>query len=273
MLPSSSRLAHRRTRGNASPADVPAMVRDAPFAPAPRVPLAQLVLSQIIDRIHSGALKPGDILPPETELMRMFGVGRSSLREALQGLRTLGLVDSRPGRGTMITSSAKNPLDHFAGPDTLDRLRKWALLDLLEVREALEGQAAALAAERGTRSDHELIRRAAAAVERDVAAGRSYFRANAKFHIAIARASRNRVLSEAVRNLVNQVRDYRERLMKEVDAMPRRDVAEHRAILDAICSGKSEDARKRMIEHIQGFAKLGIVPESTNLTPGRARRR
>ena len=62
-----------------------------------RIPLSQIVLDQLLEQIRKGTLRPGDLLPPEPELMRMLNVGRSSVREAVRGLITLGLVEARPG--------------------------------------------------------------------------------------------------------------------------------------------------------------------------------
>ena len=71
-------------------------------------------------------------------------------------------------------------------------------------------------------------------IERRVNAGLTYFRPNAAFHAAVARASHNNVLAESVQQLIGQVRLYRERLMREIKGMPAGDVAEHGAVLAAI---------------------------------------
>lgn len=63
------------------------------------MPLSQAVLEQLLARIRDGSIRAGDGLPGEYELMRMLKVGRSSIREVLRGLITMGLVETRPGRG------------------------------------------------------------------------------------------------------------------------------------------------------------------------------
>lgn len=224
---------------------------------ARRRSLSDTVLEQLLGQLRNGSIRPGDHLPGEHELMRMLGVGRSSVREALRGLITLGLVETRAGRGAVIVARAPNPLAGLAsGADTADVLQKWAVLDLLEVRECLEGQAAALAAERASPLDLVTIERHALELERRVAAGTTYFRSNAAFHTAVARASHNNVLAESVQQLVGQVRVYRERLMREIRSMPAGDVAEHRAVLDAIRARDPERARAAMVAHIRRFAEL-----------------
>jgi GntR family transcriptional regulator, transcriptional repressor for pyruvate dehydrogenase complex len=222
--------------------------------PARREAVSQIILDQMLAQIRDGRLKPGERLPTEGELARLFQVGRSSVREALRGLITLGLIDTKPGRGAIVAHAAESPL--AARAMTVEQLNIRALLDLLEVREGLEGQAAEYAARRATRREVKELLLLQAAVERDIRQGRTYFRTNAAFHTAIARAARNSVLTESIRLLAGQVRGYRERLMRELPSMPQEDLIEHRAILDAIAAHAPERAREAMVAHIRSFSKL-----------------
>jgi GntR family transcriptional repressor for pyruvate dehydrogenase complex len=218
--------------------------------PAKRVALSQVVFDQLLGRIKDGSLRSGDRLPSENELRRMLRVGRSSVREALRSLITMGLIDTKPGRGAIVTVRHRNPLAYLdVAGRSVEHVQKWALLDLLEVRECLEGQAAVLAAARATPQDLIAIEGFAREMERQIADGRTYFRSNAAYHSAIARASHNSILSESVRRLIGQVRAFRERLMREVQDMPERDVAEHREILEAIQLHEPEHAQHAMIRH------------------------
>lgn len=224
---------------------------------ASRVPLSQVVLDQLMEQIRNGSLRPGDRLPTEHELARALEVGRSSVREAFRGLIAFGLIETRPGRGAVVTHQARSPLAHLrSSAHLLERVQTLALLDLLEVRECLEGQAAELAAQRATPEDVVTIERAALGVERQVAAGRSYFRSNADFHRAIAQATHNNVLAESVHQLIMQVRELRERMMREMPGMPDRDIVEHRAIAEAIRRRRPGLAREAMVRHIRSFAAL-----------------
>jgi GntR family transcriptional repressor for pyruvate dehydrogenase complex len=225
--------------------------------PAQRIPLSQVVLDQLLAQIRNGSLRPGDRLPGEYELMRRLGVGRSSVREALRGLITLGLVETKPSRGAVVLARTGSPLAHLRPyQESIVHLQKWAVLDLLEVRESLEGQAAELAAERATPADLVAIERAALDVEKRIAEGHTYFRANTVFHLAIARASHNSVLAESLQYLLKEVRAFRERLMREIKGITARDMAEHRAIREAIQRRKPAGARAAMVRHIRSFAKL-----------------
>jgi len=225
--------------------------------PTQRISLSQAVLDQLLARIEDGSIKPGDRLPGEYALMRQLEVGRSSVREAIRGLITLGLVETKPGRGAIVLAGMRSPLAHLQTQRlSIEHLQKWEILDLLEVRESLEGQAAQLSAERATPPEVAVIRRYALEVERQIAEGRTYFRANSGFHFAIARASHNSVLAESVRRLIGEVRAYRERLMREIREMPERDVAEHQAILQAIQDHDPKRARRIMIKHLRSFAEI-----------------
>jgi GntR family transcriptional repressor for pyruvate dehydrogenase complex len=226
------------------------------FKPASRTLVSQDVLDQILAEIREGRIKPGERLPSERLLMAAFAVGRSTVREALQGLVTLGLVSNRQGRGAIVTTQATSPFASLRRSVDLEQLNKRALLDLLEVREALEGKAAEFAALRATADDIVELERQYDIVEREVRANRTYFRSNALFHKAIATAAHNPVLAESINLLVGQVRQYRERMMREIPLMPRRDVREHLAVLTAIRRHNPDRARQAMIEHIRSFARI-----------------
>ena len=224
--------------------------------PAQRVSLSQTVLDQLLEQIRKGTLRPGDRLPGEYELMGMLNVGRSSVREALRGLVVLGLVETKPRRGAIVVSKDLNPLAHLRAGKSIERLKKWALLDLLEVRECLEGKAAQMAAERATPADLVAITRHASEVEKDILAEKSYFRPNARFHLAIARASHNSTLAESIQHVIGRVRDYRERMIREMKGMPKKDLEEHTSILQAIRDREPDRARRAMVMHIKSFVRV-----------------
>jgi GntR family transcriptional repressor for pyruvate dehydrogenase complex len=130
------------------------------------------------------------------------------------------------------------------------------VLDLLEVRECLEGQAAWLAATRALPADVVKMREAALKVEKCITQGQTYFRPNVEFHMAVAGAAHNSALTESLRCLLGEVRDFRERLMREITGITSRDLGEHRAILQAIESHNPAGARRSMVRHIRKFAAL-----------------
>lgn len=236
--------------------------------PPRRISLSQVVVDQILRLIQEGQLRPGDRMPSEAEMTRMLNIGRSSVREGLRGLSILGVIETSSGRATTVSETATSPLDHVRN-SAIGTLRVHTLLDLLEVRESLEGQAAYLAAERASKSDVMAIRAAANQVSKDVSRQKVYFQSNTAFHISIARASRNRILEKSISLLIGQVRDLRIKMMKSLADMPARDVAEHAAILEAIAARQPAAARRAMMNHIRSFVAL---IEAAQLMPGASRR-
>src|SRR3982074_911032 len=109
--------------------------------------LYQQIVQQIEESIEKGQLKPGDQLPAERELAQQFGVSRTAVREALKTLREKGLVEAYAGRGTFVTNETARSMRH-----TLDRMIRSGTsegaVQLVEVREILEPEIAALAAQR-----------------------------------------------------------------------------------------------------------------------------
>ena len=216
-----------------------------------RVSVAESVSERLMALIHQGRIRPGERLPTEQELMARLKVGRSSVREAVRSLALLGVVETRPRIGTVVISPVANRI----GRDVKASIAGWALRDVFEVRLVLEQEAAALASIHATAEHIAEIRRHAEALERKVAKRRGYFRENVAFHLAIAAASRNGVLRNTLAGMIDTLRDLREALsdsdiVKHVEAVPQRDVSDHRAILAAIALRDAEAARASMAAHL-----------------------
>ena len=113
--------------------------------------LYEQIVQQIEESILKGEIVEGSQLPAERELAEQFGVSRTAVREAIKALQEKGLVDALPGRGTFVTNGSSNGMRR-----SLDRMVKGGeshgLAYLVEVREMLEPEIAALAA---TRADYE----------------------------------------------------------------------------------------------------------------------
>ena len=116
--------------------------------------LYEQIVQQIEDSILKGELTEGSQLPAERELAEQFGVSRTAVREAIKALQEKGLVDAFPGRGTFVTNGSSNSMRR-----SLDRIIKTGDQDgstyLVEVREILEPEIAALAASRADYEDLE----------------------------------------------------------------------------------------------------------------------
>ncbi|MDE1164901.1 MAG: transcriptional regulator GlcC [Pseudomonas sp.] len=166
--------------------------------------VADVVAEQIEQLVVDGVLKVGQTLPSERRMCEKLGVSRSALREGLQLLRARGIIDTRHGSGSTVASltpaADASPLMHLfaAQPRTL--------YDLLEVRALLEGEAARLAAERGTEADFVLLGRRyqdmlAAHAQMASVGHQDHAQRDHAFHLAIVEASHNPVLVHTLQSL------------------------------------------------------------------------
>src|SRR5947207_6224985 len=150
------------------------------------------VAEQIRRVISEGALKPGDLLPPERELVAKLGVGRSSIRDAVRTLEVMGILEPRQGHGTVVRDLSA---DALVVPLSLVLTRKRELVtELLDVRRMIEPGLAARAAKNAT---DEEIARMAEILERHEAKllrGEQAIDEDSDFHYAIALAARNSVV-------------------------------------------------------------------------------
>lgn len=163
-------------------------------APVPRVSLVDSTLSALTNAIEDGRWGVGSRLPRETELSEQLGVGRNTVREAIRVLAYKGMLEVRQGDGTYVRSQRDQS-------HTLQVLKSADWRDHLELRALLESEVARFAAARRTAQDlREMKRCLKQRGERaDHASEAKFFDADAKFHLAIAKASHNAALEELFR--------------------------------------------------------------------------
>lgn len=210
------------------------------LAPVDRSSAGDAVRNSLREAIESGALGVGDKLPTEAELSRAYAVSRPVVRQALESLRVLGLVETRAGRGTVVLANqVKTPL----------LLGECSTLDLHEVRMYLEVPAARLCATR--RSDEDV-----AELDRILEEHRSVTTdvsrmadVDIAFHLAIARASRNPLLPRLIGNLRQPLEGQTFAVSARAGRL-RRAIEEHAAVLDAIRAGDAEGAAAAMERHL-----------------------
>jgi GntR family transcriptional repressor for pyruvate dehydrogenase complex len=226
-------------------------------APALRVGtrLSEQLADALIAGIREGQLKPGERLPTEAALVERFGVSRTVVREALSRLKTLGLLESRQGSGAFIRQPDPRGADQLVlTPDGSVA----AVLQMVEVRRALEAEAAALAASRRTARSVRQIRSAMQAIDRAVAAGGDGVAEDVAFHAAIAQAAGNPYLLATLAYL-NQFLLDATRVTRANEAT-RADLAEqvrheHAAVVAAIEAGDVAAARQAGAAHMANAAE------------------
>jgi GntR family transcriptional repressor for pyruvate dehydrogenase complex len=205
-------------------------------------------IEKIKGMIVSGELGPGDRLPREADLAQRLGLSRSSLREAVRALSLVRILDVRQGDGTYVTSLDSSMLLD-AMSFVVDLHQDRSVLELLEARRLLEGEAAALAAQRILPAQLAEMRALLAAMP-DCDGVEEFVENDLGFHRAIAVASGNAVVAKLLDSLSG--RTIRARLWRGITegGAIDRTVAEHGAIADAIEHGKPELARAWMSVHL-----------------------
>lgn len=217
--------------------------------------LSEQVARRLIAEIRSGRLAPQDKLPTEALMVQQFGVSRTVVREAISQLKSLGLVTSRQGSGMYVRPHANfEPLsfdtDHTASRD--------AVIQITEVRRAIEAEAARLAAERRTRKDVTQIRKALHAIELAAKTGRDGVEEDVEFHRCIALAANNPFLLQTLDYLSQYLREGT-RVTRANEAR-RSDFAqqvmlEHQAIVESIEQGDPRGALKAATKHMQNASR------------------
>ena len=219
------------------------------FQPLDRRKVYEQVAEQLLAQIGARHLRPGDPLPSERQLTESFGVGRSSIREALRMLESQGVITSVNG-GTFAVAHASNPLNSSLQlVFTLDD--QTGVHDLFELRRVIDCEAAAIAAVR--RTDEHLAQMALAMdemVRALPAHGEAFVLADLRFHLAIAEATGNRLILYAMQ----AARDVVRRALLSVVTVPQSPesaIVEHRGVYEAIRSGNPDWARNAMREHLE----------------------
>lgn len=206
------------------------------------------------EEILSGALAPGAQLPTEQQLVARLGVSRTVVREAVAALRAEGLLVTRQGVGAFVAEGLdQRPFRvDAANLTTLDRV-----LHLMELRAAIETEAAGFAAERHKSRHVKQMTKALAAMDAALEHGDAAVRADFEFHCAIAEATGNPFFVEVLRYLgqlviprhslrvANRAPDAQRHYLQRIQQ-------EHRAIHEAIAGGRAAEAKVRMSAHLRG---------------------
>ena len=212
-----------------------------------RQTLGQVVAEELLARLRTGALSPGQRLPAQRQLMEEFGVGANTIREACQSLVAMGILDIRPGRGTVIVSAS---VDSAFGVDTVAALlADQAVLDLCEFRQAVEGEMAALAAMRASAEDIAAIRGALDKFRQVLVMGEPVYPADVQFHRAVAEAAHNAVFGNVLDALGERLVRARQRT-ESIPGTKEQALIEHQSVYDAIVRHNAPAARLAMSSHL-----------------------
>jgi DNA-binding FadR family transcriptional regulator len=204
-----------------------------------RVSAAEAVFSSLRKAIEDGRLAVGARLSSEAVLAQQYGVSRSVIREALRSCASLGLTETRTGKGTFVVA------DRVGGDLALGQ---YSARELTEARPHIEVPAAGLAAQRRSDDELQLLRDIVAAMVRE-ADPQAWVALDATFHAAIARMSGNRVFEKVVADIRDAMANQSETLNMVAGRKGDSDT-EHGEILAAIEAGSPEQASAAMSRHL-----------------------
>lgn len=212
----------------------------------------ELIVEQINMLCLEQNLQPGDRLPSERDLASLFGVSRTSVREALKRLESKNILEIRRGGGSFLAISKRDTLGNELRTH-IDETHAQLIDEMLELRRAFEVEAASLAAQRATAENlhairHVLSQMAAAANDPEMGV-----QADLDFHLQVAYATKNQLLIDLMETLSNRMEDNirATRTHRFTNASRQQDtLKEHEEIYSAIADGNSDLARQLMDKHI-----------------------
>jgi GntR family transcriptional repressor for pyruvate dehydrogenase complex len=229
---------------------------------APRSKLAETVARQLLDEINTKQLPAGTRMPSERELMAALGVGRSTIREAVNGLAMLGVLEIRHGQGAFVVNPEPPAEPHHALATALAR---GVTEDLTEARRLVEVESAGLAAQRRTDADLAEIAQTLADHAQALADGTPAVQPSVQFHLTIAQATHNEVLAGFVASFSGALA-ARGPVLEAEPGFREWELEQHRSVFAPIAAGDADAARAAMAAHLEA-----VLPYHERIGPGDSR--
>jgi DNA-binding FadR family transcriptional regulator len=219
--------------------------------PVLRRKLFEDVRERLMRRIESGEIRPGDQLPPERELMALYGVGRPAIREALQAMARSGIVEISHGeRARVVIPTARDLIAQIAsGARHLLHAQPGTLEHLREARVFLEAGTARMAAERATPADVATLRACVEAQRAPLPRLERFLSDDMAFHREVARIGGNPIFPAVVEAVFQWAgTDYRP--LVRAPGAEMLTLAEHTRLVDAIEARDADAAEAAMRAHL-----------------------
>lgn len=222
------------------------MAETAKIEPLERLKVADVIAAQLSRMISAGDYESGEKLPTERQLSEQFGVGRSSMREALRSLASEGLVRIEHGIGVFVA----DPSERRDGHSGLLVVGEYTVPELFEVRLPLERQAAGLAAERISADELTHLRKVLAEAADPQTSEDRFIELDAELHRAIAGATKNPLLVSVVASMETHFFTYSHQVFTLADRRARAHRG-HEVIVEALAAGNVAAARDAAVAHIR----------------------
>lgn len=212
-----------------------------------RESVSDQIFEQIKEQIVQGKWKPGMKIPSENKLTKMLGVSRISLREALQKLITLGILETKQGEGTFVKKVTGDTYMNSLLPFFM--LDKPETINILEYRKIVECGVVSLAVEKATKEDILMLEQNVKKMEKNINNTEMHVEADVNFHIALAEITRNSVIIKVSYLTMEAMRKSMEDLYSPLD-IKEFGLKYHKEIVNAIKERDKIKAQELMEEHI-----------------------
>jgi DNA-binding FadR family transcriptional regulator len=225
--------------------------------------IAQNIVQQLIDLIMNGTIGHGEKLPSEKQLMELFGVGRSSLREAIRALVTLGLIEVRVPEGTFVKETFGDFFTKHLG--LMSRISFDNIVELIEARLAIEADIAELAAKKATGEDVDKLEEALSLMKQANQDGDNerFLQADLKFHFILAEVGRNSFMLHVMTILRDVCREWIKNVI-QLESSKEVAIQQHEKVFEAVRRNDAENARIAMKEHLQTVSELLLSIQQQN---------
>lgn len=180
-----------------------------------KINLVDEVYKKMKEKILSGEWEPGEKIPSENKLSKKFGVSRNTIRNAIQKLKGLNVIETKQGQGTFLSENLNSSIVSSIIPDMI--FSDDEMLDVLEFRSVIEKENARLAAIRAEEEDIKEIKKALDQMIKNQDDYKEYSLWDYKFHLNIAKASKNKILYQTMLRLKDILFHHLEEMNKEGD--------------------------------------------------------
>lgn len=222
------------------------------LSPVKKKRVYQDIVEQIKQSVEKGEVLPGEKMPSERTLATTLSVSRTSVKEAFSVLESAGVVEIKQGSGVFLRKNTTD--DIIAKINTVVRGQSVDIVELMELRQAIEGDAAYYAAIRRNHEDVEKLNHAFLQLEKSVSEDRLAAEEDLAFHMSIAEAARNSVIAKVMYMVSDQLLDGLEQSRSNTLTIPGKSetiLDEHRKIYEAVRDSDPQKARQAMCHHLQ----------------------
>ena len=231
-----------------------------PFKAIKQSTASQMVVEQILDSLKTEEFKPGEKLPSQMDLAKMFNVGRSSIREAIKSLDALGYLEIIQGKGTSFKKDIPSDKAYLSG--LKDALEEATLLDLMKIGMILECYAAELAADSANPKHIQQLKEAIESIQVSENDRKNFIEMDLRFHFALAQATGNIAICEILKLLLEKVHRHHLIYFAISSETRKRTIATANQILSCILKGDAKKASACMRDHLDA-----MMDELKNVAP------